>query len=72
MTTSYHVYAIDGFESAHRTEAAAAKAAKRGAKRRGLEYRVVKCDAHGMTGAGHGTTVARFGRGGVALAESAE
>lgn len=62
MTTPFHVYAIDGFESAHRSEAAAIKAAKRGAKNRKVEYRVIKCGPSGFTGAGQGTTVAVFGR----------
>lgn len=56
-TTSYHVYAIDGYESAHRTEAAAVKAAKRGAKLRRIEYRVYRTDRQGLTGGGHGTLV---------------
>ena len=55
----YHVYAPDGFESAHRTEAAAIRAAKRGAKRRHIIYQVVACDAYGLTGSGHGYIVAR-------------
>lgn len=54
MTTTsanrFHVYAIDGFETAHRTAAAAIKAAKRGASLRGVLYTVVKCDMYGMTG----------------------
>ena len=58
--TAYHVYAEDGFETAHKSQAAAERAAKRGAKARRLEYRVVKTDAHGLTGGGHGSTVARF------------
>ncbi len=53
----YHVYAVDGFETAHSSERAAIAAAKRGAKRRGVGYRVVKCDAYGMTGGGRGTVV---------------
>jgi hypothetical protein len=51
-STPFHVYAIDGFESAHATARAAVTAAKRGAKRRGVLYTVVKCDAHGLTGRG--------------------
>ena len=61
----YHVYAADGFESAHQTQAAAHKAAERGAARRGLTYKVVKADRHGMTGGNRGTVVAVVGgRGG--------
>jgi hypothetical protein len=55
--TPYHVYAIDGFESAHRTAAAAIRAAKRGAKRRGLLYTVVRCSLSGHTGGGNGTEI---------------
>jgi hypothetical protein len=60
MTTNskpFHVYAEDGFESAHKTESAAVRAAKRGAKRSRKAMRVVKCDAYGLTGGGHGTLV---------------
>jgi hypothetical protein len=53
--TLYHVYAPDGFESAHRSLNAAERMARRGAKNRRLEYRVYLADAHGMTGGGHGT-----------------
>lgn len=53
----YHVYAVDGFESAHKTAGAAIKAAKRGAKLRGVLYTVVKCSLAGYTGAGHGTEI---------------
>lgn len=56
-TTPFHVYAADGFETAHRSEAAAVRAAKRGAKRRGVRYYVAKVDAHGLTGGGHGEVV---------------
>lgn len=61
--TSYHVYAEDGFESAHKSAAAAQMAAKRGSKRRGLEYRVVETGANGMTGSGNGSVVATFRAG---------
>lgn len=54
---SFHVYAEDGFESAHRSESAAIKAARRGAKTRRVAYRVVRCDTSGFTGGGHGTVV---------------
>lgn len=57
MEKRYHVYAIDGFESAHKTAAAAIKAAKRGTKRRRMLYTVVKCSLAGYTGAGHGTEI---------------
>ncbi|MDP2661495.1 MAG: hypothetical protein Q8R28_12280 [Dehalococcoidia bacterium] len=60
---NYHVYAEDGFESAHRSQAAAERAAKRGSKARGLEYRVECCGSDGFTGGGSGWTVARFVRG---------
>lgn len=59
--TSFHVYADDGFESAHRSEAAAVRAAKRGAKARRVGYAVIRTSAEGYTGSGHGTVVARFG-----------
>jgi hypothetical protein len=64
----YHVYAEDGYESAHRSLRAAERAARRGAKRRGLEYRVVECDPRwGYSGGGRGQTVYRVRgvRGGV-------
>jgi hypothetical protein len=54
---SFHVYAIDGFESAHTTARAAINAAKRGAKRRGVLYTVVRCSQSGFTGAGNGTEI---------------
>lgn len=57
MTKPFHVYAIDGFESAHASAAAALRAAKRGAKSRRVLYTVVKCDLSGATGAGHGTEI---------------
>lgn len=57
MTKAFHVYAIDGFESAHSTAAAAIRAAKRGAKRRRLVYTVVKCDLTGYTGRRNGTEI---------------
>lgn len=60
-TKSFHVYAADGFESAHTTQAAAERAAKRGAKLRGVAYRVVRASAYGLTGGGHGTVVAEIG-----------
>ncbi len=60
MPMPFHVYAIDGFESAHRTQSAAERAAKRGSKLRGIEYRVVRCSAHGLTGGGQGTAVSRW------------
>lgn len=56
-STPFHVYAIDGFESAHVSAEAAIRAAKRGAKRRGVLYTVVRCDLSGYTGAGNGTEV---------------
>lgn len=52
----FHVYAEDGFESAHRSLRAAISAAKRGAKRRNLCYEVVRA-TNGYTGGGHGTSV---------------
>jgi hypothetical protein len=55
--TPFHVYAIDGFESAHASAAAAIRAAKRGAKLRNVLYTVVKCSVSGHTGAGNGTEV---------------
>lgn len=57
MTKQFHVYAIDGFESAHATARAAITAAKRGAKNRGVLYTVVRCSASGHTGAGNGTEI---------------
>lgn len=59
MNTTYHVYAEDGFESAHRSRNAAERAAKRGATRRRVEYRVIEADG-GYTGGGHGITLAVF------------
>ena len=56
-TAMFHVYAVDGFESAHKTAAAAIMAAKRGAARRGVLYTVVRCDAYGLTGGGHGVEI---------------
>lgn len=53
----FHVYAVDGFESAHKTARAAVTAAQRGAKRRGVLYTVVKCDPHGHTGGRSGTEI---------------
>ena len=51
----YHVYAPDGFESAHRSLEAAERAARRGAKNRRMEYRVYLTSPSGFTGGGHGT-----------------
>lgn len=56
-TKKFHVYAIDGFESAHTTAAAALRAAKRGSKARKVLYTVVKCDLSGTTGRGNGTEI---------------
>lgn len=53
----WHVYAVDGYESSHRTEAAAVRAAHTGARRRGVAYRVLATDAYGLTGGGRGTLV---------------
>lgn len=55
MKTPYHVYAPDGFESAHRSLDAAERAARRGAKNRRLEYRVYLTSPTGFTGPGQGT-----------------
>lgn len=57
MSAKFHVYAADGFESAHQSEAAAIRAAKRGQARRRIAYQVVRCDAYGLTGGGRGTQV---------------
>ena len=57
MIKPFHVYAIDGFESAHTTAAAALRAAKRGARARGVLYTVVRCSLSGYTGAGNGTEI---------------
>ena len=57
----YHVYSEDGFESAHSSQAAAERAAKRGNARRKMKYKVVQCSAYGLTGGGHGTVLAVFG-----------
>jgi hypothetical protein len=63
-STGYHVYAEDGFESAHRSERAALAAARRGSQLRpGVRYDVVKTDAHGLTGRGHGHRIASYLRG---------
>lgn len=59
--TPFHVYALDGFESAHRTLAAALRAARRGHRARGVGYMVVRADAFGFSGRGHGAVVATFG-----------
>lgn len=53
----YHVYAPDGFESAHRSLNAAERAARQGAKNRRMEYRVYLTDVYGVTGGGRGTLV---------------
>lgn len=53
----FHVYAEDGFESAHSTERAAVTAAKRGQQRRGVRYAVIACDQYGLTGGGRGAPV---------------
>lgn len=55
----YHVYADDGYESAHATEQAALRAAVRGACRRRVPYRVVRVNVYRLTGGGHGSLVAR-------------
>ena len=57
-TKPFHIYAPDGFEGAFASLASATRAAKRGAKSRRLPYIVVQVDAYGLTGGGHGTTVA--------------
>ena len=57
MTTPFHVYAIDGFESAHKTAAGAIRAAKRGANARKVLYTVVRCSASGHSGANTGTEI---------------
>lgn len=58
MTTmSFHVYAEDGFETAHRTLQAATRAARRGWHLRRVPYRVVRADARGLTGGGCGVVV---------------
>lgn len=62
-TKKFHVYAEDGFESAHASEASAVAAARRGSKRRALTYRVMRTSRHGLTGGGHGTVVAEYMRG---------
>ena len=56
-TKQFHVYALDGFESAHSSARAAVTAAKRGAKLRGVLYTVVRCSLSGYTGAGNGTEI---------------
>ena len=53
----YHVYAPDGFESAHRSLDAAERTARRGAKNRRMKYRMYLTDAHGVTGGGRGSLV---------------
>lgn len=55
MKAAYHVYAPDGFESAHRSLEAAEQAARRGAKNRRMEYRVYLTSPSGFTGGEHGT-----------------
>lgn len=47
----FHVYAEDGFESSHKTEAAAKRAADRGARRRRMAYSVIRVSG------GHGSEV---------------
>lgn len=51
----YHVYAPDGFESAHRSLAAAERAARQGARNRRMEFRVYLTSPYGYTGGGQGT-----------------
>jgi hypothetical protein len=53
----FHVYAIDGFESAHSSANAAIRAAKRGAAKRGVLYTVVRCDLSGHTGGHQGREI---------------
>ncbi len=65
MTTAtrYHVFTEDGFESAHRSLAAAEKAAKRGHKNRGMAYAVIECDPyHGLTGGGYVRVIRQYGK----------
>lgn len=57
LKNPYHVYAPDGFESAHKSPEAAERAARRGAQRRRVEYRVYLTNPSGFTGGGHGTLV---------------
>jgi hypothetical protein len=56
----FHVYAEDGFESAHRSERAARSAARRGSTRRRVAYEVVMTDVLGQSGGGYGRTLARY------------
>lgn len=62
-TKEIHVYAADGFESAHRSETAARLAAIRGSKRRRVEYRIYRCSSLGVTSATQGTLIAVYRRG---------
>lgn len=52
MTTQYHLYADDGFESAHRSLVAAIRRAKHGWKTRHVAYRVVECGTKDYTTGG--------------------
>lgn len=59
--SAHHVYADDGYESSHRTEQAARRAAQRGSARRpGVWYAVVRTSVHRLTGGGHGAETARY------------
>ena len=62
MSTPYHVYAYDGFESAHRSRVAAERAARRGSKIRHMEYHVVRAES-GYTSSSHGVTVSIWRHG---------
>jgi len=59
--TMYHVYADDGFETAHESEDDARRDAQEGARRRpGVTYCVVATSNHGLTGGGRGTRIATY------------
>jgi len=53
----WHVYAEDGYESYHRSEDAAIRAARKYSRRRDVTYHVMMADIHGVSGGGRGTYV---------------
>lgn len=61
--TPYHVYADDGFETAHSTARAAQVAARRGSRNRRMTYIVVRVSSRGCSGADDGITLATFKNG---------
>ena len=64
MKTPYHVYADDGFESAHRSPREAYARARRGSRLRpGIVFAVAQTGPSGYTGPHNGTILATYLRG---------